>query len=97
MRNSVCGVLDHANLISCSHAWNMFEGVAMSDKKKQPVESAPVADNVPQARPKKTRVVWKCSVCGYVETRYPEGLPASYRCPICNANPKKFKRLEVGA
>lgn len=46
---------------------------------------------------KKTRVVWECQVCGYVETRYPEGLPDDYRCPICNAKPKKFKRKVVEA
>lgn len=50
-----------------------------------------------QATPprKKTRVVWKCSVCGYVERGYPEGLPKDYRCPICNAKPKKFVRMEI--
>ena len=44
---------------------------------------------------KKTKMAWKCSVCGYVETRYPEGLPDDYRCPICNAKPKKFKPIEI--
>ncbi len=47
------------------------------------------------ATEKKTRVVWKCSVCGYIETGYPEGLPKGYRCPVCNAKAKKFKRMEV--
>ncbi len=44
---------------------------------------------------KKTKIVWKCSVCGYIETAYPEGLPDGYRCPVCNAKAKKFKREEV--
>ena len=45
--------------------------------------------------PKKTRVVWKCTVCGYIERGYPEGLPKDYRCPVCNAKPKKFVRMEI--
>lgn len=46
-------------------------------------------------RAKKTRIVWKCTVCGYIERGYPEGLPADYRCPVCNAKPKKFVRMEI--
>ena len=69
----------------------------MSDKNKQAAEVGEVTESATQAQPKKTRIVWECQVCGYVETRYPEGLPDDYRCPICNAKPKKFKRLEVEA
>ncbi len=50
-----------------------------------------------QATPpaKKTRMVWKCTVCGHIERGYPDGLPKDYRCPICNAKPKKFVRVEI--
>lgn len=40
--------------------------------------------------------VWKCSVCGYIERGYPEGLPDDYRCPVCGAKPKKFSRERIG-
>ena len=39
---------------------------------------------------------WKCSVCGYIERGYPEGLPDDYRCPECGAKPKKFERVRIG-
>ena len=48
-----------------------------------------------EPKPKKTRTAWECTVCGYIETRFPDGLPADYRCPICNAKPKKFRRIEI--
>lgn len=37
-----------------------------------------------QATPpaRKTRMVWKCTVCGHIERGYPDGLPKDYRCPI---------------
>lgn len=44
---------------------------------------------------KKTKVVWKCSVCGYIEERYPDGLPKDYRCPVCNAKASKFKKMII--
>lgn len=68
----------------------------MSDKNKHAADPV-VFDGASLTQSKKTRVVWKCSVCGYVESRYPEGLPDDYRCPICNAKPKKFKRMEIEA
>lgn len=67
----------------------------MSDETTQAAASDTAPESAPQTPAKKTRFVWKCSVCGYIETRYPDGLPADYRCPICNAKPKKFKRIEV--
>lgn len=53
---------------------------------------------VPEVAPQmntKTRTVWKCTVCGHIETRFPDGLPKDYRCPICNAKPKKFVQVEI--
>ena len=44
---------------------------------------------------KKQRVAWKCSVCGYIEKNYPNGLPEDYRCPVCNAKPNKFKKIMI--
>lgn len=43
----------------------------------------------------KTKIAWKCTVCGHIETRYPDGLPKDYRCPVCNAKPKKFVKVEI--
>lgn len=40
-------------------------------------------------------VAWKCSVCGYIETAYPDGLPDDYTCPVCGAKAKKFKKVMI--
>lgn len=60
------------------------------------MDTVSVTENAGESR-RKTRIAWKCSVCGYIETRYPEGLPEGYRCPMCNAKPKKFKMIEIEA
>lgn len=41
------------------------------------------------------RVAWRCSICGYIEEGYPDGLPADYMCPICGAGPEMFERIEL--
>lgn len=42
-----------------------------------------------------TRIGWRCTICGWVEEGYPEGLPADYVCPICGATRDMFERIEL--
>ena len=41
------------------------------------------------------KVVWRCTLCGYVEERYPDGLPDDYTCPWCGAGREMFERVEL--
>lgn len=41
------------------------------------------------------KVAWRCTLCGYVEEGYPDGLPEDYRCPWCGAGPEFFERIEL--
>lgn len=31
------------------------------------------------------KIAWRCTICGYIEEGYPDGLPEGYMCPICGA------------
>lgn len=41
------------------------------------------------------RTGWRCTLCGYIEEGYPDGLPEDYRCPWCGAGPEMFERIEL--
>ena len=41
------------------------------------------------------RIAWRCTICGYIEEGYPDGLPADYACPICGAPRDMFERIEL--
>ena len=41
------------------------------------------------------RVAWRCTVCGYIETGYPEGLPEDYVCPECGVGPDMFEKVLI--
>lgn len=41
------------------------------------------------------KVVWQCTLCGYIEEGYPDGLPEDYKCPWCGAGREMFKRVEL--
>lgn len=43
----------------------------------------------------KTRIAWRCKMCGYIE--YVDELPDDFRCPICGATRDNFERIEVPA
>ena len=36
-----------------------------------------------------------CTICGYIEEGYPDGLPEGYMCPICGAPREMFERVEL--
>lgn len=38
---------------------------------------------------------WQCSVCGYIEEGYPDGLPEDYACPICGVGREMFERVRL--
>lgn len=38
---------------------------------------------------------WRCTVCGYIEEGYPDGLPEDYTCPVCGVGPEMFERVEL--
>ena len=42
--------------------------------------------------------IYKCSICGYIYDEEKEGKPFSMleKCPICNAPPEKFIKVETG-
>lgn len=41
------------------------------------------------------RYGWRCTVCGYIEEGYPDGLPDDYVCPVCGVGPEMFERVEL--
>ena len=41
------------------------------------------------------KIAWRCTICGYIEEGYPDGLPADYMCPICGATRDMFERIEL--
>lgn len=41
------------------------------------------------------RVAWRCTVCGYIESDYPEGLPEDYVCPECGVGPDMFEKALI--
>lgn len=41
------------------------------------------------------KIAWRCTICGYIEEGYPEGLPEDYMCPICGAGRDMFERIEL--
>lgn len=68
------------------------EGAAANDAKKAAVQ-AEIADEA--AKTGEHRVVWRCTLCGYVEEGYPDGLPEDYKCPWCGAGREMFERVEL--
>lgn len=38
---------------------------------------------------------WRCKVCGYIVTGYPDGLPADFTCPCCGVGPDMFEPVEL--
>lgn len=54
-----------------------------------PADAAPAAEGAPK------RVAWRCTICGYIEEGYPDGLPEGYMCPICGAPREMFERVEL--
>lgn len=42
---------------------------------------------------KKTRIGWRCGLCGYIE--FVDELPQDFVCPICGAPRELFERIEV--
>ncbi len=42
---------------------------------------------------KKTRIGWRCQLCGYIE--YVDELPEDFVCPVCGATREFFERIEV--
>lgn len=54
---------------------------------------APASRSSADEAPK--RYGWQCTICGYIEEGYPDGLPADYRCPLCGAGPELFERIEL--
>lgn len=61
-------------------------------------EGAPAAAAEADAAPEpaaEPRYAWRCTLCGYIEEGYPDGLPADYECPICGAGPEMFERIEL--
>lgn len=44
---------------------------------------------------KKTRVAWRCTLCGYIE--FADELPEDFVCPICGAPRELFERIEIEA
>ena len=41
------------------------------------------------------KIAWRCTICGYIEEGYPDGLPEGYMCPICGAPREMFERVEL--
>lgn len=37
------------------------------------------------------KIAWRCTICGYIEEGYPDGLPEGYMCPICGAPPRDVR------
>lgn len=64
----------------------------------QPVAPAAAAEEVAEALAEaieQPRYAWQCTLCGYIEEGYPDGLPDDYACPICGAGPEMFERIEL--
>ena len=53
-----------------------------------PAEAAP-------AEPAAERWGWQCTLCGYIEEDYPDGLPEDYACPICGVGREMFERVRL--
>ena len=53
-----------------------------------PAEAAP-------AEPAAERWGWQCTLCGYIEEGYPDGLPEDYACPICGVGREMFERVRL--
>ena len=41
------------------------------------------------------KIAWRCTICGYIEEGYPDGMPEGYMCPICGAPREMFERVEL--
>lgn len=51
-------------------------------------EPAAVQSSAPAAK------AWRCTICGHIETGYPDGLPEDYKCPICGMGREFFVPVE---
>lgn len=61
-----------------------------SDVLEAETGSAPVAAPTGE---KKTRIGWRCQLCGYIE--FVDELPDDFVCPVCGATREFFERVEV--
>ena len=50
-------------------------------------------DNDVSAGKKKSRVAWRCKICGHIE--YVEDLPEDFICPVCGVGRELFEKIEV--
>ena len=66
---------------------------AEADRAAGAVEEAVLAEEA--AATGEPKVVWRCTICGYIEEGYPDGLPAGYKCPWCGKGPEVFERVEL--
>ena len=41
------------------------------------------------------KIAWRCTICGYIEEGYPDGLPEGYMCTICGTPREMFERVEL--
>lgn len=73
-------------------------GEANGAPKAQPADPAAAVEGsgeAPAAASGQPRYAWQCTLCGYIEEGYPDGLPDDYACPICGAGPEMFERIEL--
>ncbi len=64
----------------------------------QPASSAIPVEGPAPATPKgdgPKRYGWQCTICGYIEEGYPDGLPEDYACPLCGVGREYFERVEL--
>lgn len=52
-----------------------------------------VAEDASAEGVKKTRIGWRCQLCGYIE--FVDELPEDFVCPVCGAPRELFERIEV--
>lgn len=52
---------------------------------------AVAADDAKAEEPAKSKIAWRCSICGYIE--YADELPDDYTCPVCGAGKDAFERV----
>lgn len=48
-----------------------------------------------EAEARAERWGWQCTLCGYIEEGYPDGLPEDYACPICGVGREMFERVRL--
>ena len=64
----------------------------------EPVAAAklePEPESAAEPEPAAERWGWQCTLCGYIEEGYPDGLPEDYACPICGVGREMFERVRL--